>query len=111
MFDVKKAFRSMSGFVLLATFIVSICTLSLSTYADDTVENLSVPQAATDSINVNSADALLLAKKLKGVGIKKAEAIIRYREINGSFTTLDDLMKVKGVGKSIINRNKVAIAF
>jgi len=40
-------------------------------------------------------------KTLKGVGEKKAEAIIEYRKKNGSFKTKEDLMKVRGIGKKL----------
>ena len=52
-------------------------------------------------IDLNSADAKTLAS-IKGVGEKKAEAIIDYREKNGKFTTIDDVLKVKGIGNKLL---------
>ena len=49
-------------------------------------------------VNINTATVEEL-KILKGVGEKKAEAIIEYRKKNGSFQTKEDLMKVRGIGK------------
>ena len=46
-------------------------------------------------VNINTATVEEL-KTLKGVGEKKAEAIIEYRKKNGSFKTKEDLMKVRG---------------
>ncbi|MDO8828402.1 helix-hairpin-helix domain-containing protein [Methylophaga sp.] len=53
---------------------------------------------AADKININkaSADELQL---LKGVGPSTAEAIVQYREENGTFSSVDDLVNVKGVGE------------
>ena len=51
-------------------------------------------------VNINTATVEEL-KTLKGVGEKKAEAIIEYRKKNGSFQTKDDLMKVRGIGKKL----------
>ena len=51
-------------------------------------------------VNINKATVEEL-KTLKGVGEKKAEAIIEYRKKNGSFKTKEDLMKVRGIGKKL----------
>ncbi|MDR2080571.1 MAG: helix-hairpin-helix domain-containing protein [Campylobacteraceae bacterium] len=52
-------------------------------------------------IDLNSADAETLAS-IKGVGEKKAEAIIEYREKNGKFTKIEDVLKVKGIGDKLL---------
>ena len=58
-------------------------------------------EAAKDGkVNINTATVEEL-KTLKGVGEKKAEAIIEYRKKNGSFKTKEDLMKVRGIGKKL----------
>lgn len=51
-------------------------------------------------VNINTATVEEL-KTLKGIGEKKAEAIIEYRKKNGSFKTKEDLMKVRGIGKKL----------
>lgn len=51
-------------------------------------------------VNINTATVEEL-KTLRGVGEKKAEAIIEYRKKNGSFKTKEDLMKVRGIGKKL----------
>ena len=51
-------------------------------------------------VKINTATVEEL-KTLKGVGEKKAEAIIEYRKKNGSFKTKEDLMKVRGIGKKL----------
>ncbi|MGD9152071.1 MAG: helix-hairpin-helix domain-containing protein [Gammaproteobacteria bacterium] len=51
----------------------------------------------TAKININKADADALAA-IKGLGAKKAEAIVAYREANGNFKSIDDLTNVKGIG-------------
>lgn len=48
-------------------------------------------------VNLNSASAVEL-QTLPGIGPKKAEAIIIYRELHGSFATIEALMEVKGIG-------------
>ena len=56
--------------------------------------------AKEGKVNINTATVEEL-KTLKGVGEKKAEAIIEYRKKNGSFQTKEDLMKVRGIGKKL----------
>lgn len=48
-------------------------------------------------ISINTADLNTLCQ-LKGIGENIAKRIIEYREINGPFSTIDELMKVKGIG-------------
>lgn len=51
-------------------------------------------------VNINTATVEEL-KTLKGIGEKKAEAIIEYRKQNGSFKNKEELMKVRGIGKKL----------
>ena len=51
-------------------------------------------------VNINTATVEEL-KTLKGIGEKKAEAIIEYRKENGSFKNKEELMKVRGIGKKL----------
>lgn len=67
--------------------------------------------ALAGEINVNTADAATLAAELDGVGQARAEAIVAYRERHGDFETLEDLLKVKGIGKAIIEKNAENIRF
>lgn len=55
-------------------------------------------QANGEKVNINTATAADL-QKLNGIGEKKAEQIIAYREQKGSFKKIEDLMQVSGVGE------------
>lgn len=57
-------------------------------------------------VNVNTADAETIASELKGIGPAKARAIVSYREENGPFETVDDLLKVKGIGEKVLEDNR-----
>ncbi|WP_311062779.1 ComEA family DNA-binding protein [Halomonas sp. DWK9] len=65
---------------------------------------------AVAPINVNSADAELLAE-LPGVGPSRAAAIIEERENNGAFTDADDLTRVSGIGPATVDRMREQITF
>lgn len=49
-------------------------------------------------VNINKADANAL-QTLPGIGPSKADAIIEYRETNGSFQTVEDLLNISGIGE------------
>jgi len=57
-------------------------------------------------VNINTADAKTLAANINGVGNKKAEEIVQYRDKHGPFKSADDLTKVKGIGPSLIEKNR-----
>ncbi len=59
-----------------------------------------------EKLNINTASAEQLARIMKGVGIKKARAIIRYRKQHGPFTRLEQLLLVKGIGPKTLARNR-----
>ena len=56
-------------------------------------------------VNINSASAQEIASALKGIGLKKAQAIVDYRDQNGDYTSADELLEIKGIGKKIIDKN------
>lgn len=63
------------------------------------------------TININEASAMEIAEALQGVGEKRAQAIVAYREKNGAFQTLDDLKAVKGIGDKTLEDNASKISF
>ena len=56
------------------------------------------PSSASGLVNINSATASEL-QTLSGVGESTANAIVRDREQNGPFSSVDDLMRVSGIGE------------
>jgi competence protein ComEA len=53
--------------------------------------------AEFQKININTADAWLLAA-LPGIGDVRAQAIIAYRQQNGPFRDINELLNVQGIG-------------
>lgn len=62
--------------------------------------------AETDvKININTATAEELTE-LPGIGEKKAEAIIEYRNQHGAFSSTDELLNVSGIGEATYGKFK-----
>ncbi|MBK5342871.1 helix-hairpin-helix domain-containing protein [Pseudomonas sp. TH49] len=66
----------------------------------------SIAPSASEKVDLNGADAATLQKQLSGVGEAKAKAIVAYRDTNGPFASVDELLEVKGIGKAILDRNR-----
>ncbi len=57
-------------------------------------------------VNINTADAATLARELSGVGLKRAQAIVDYRQKHGPFKSADELALVKGIGPAAVAKNR-----
>ena len=68
-----------------------------------------VPDARVVTVNINTADAATLAERLTGVGMSRAQEIVRYRESFGAFDSVDELADVKGIGPSTVDKNRSRI--
>lgn len=58
---------------------------------------------AATPFNINKADVKTLST-LKGIGGKKAQAIVNYRKIHGKFASSSQMSHIKGISKNSINR-------
>jgi competence protein ComEA len=61
---------------------------------------------ASEPININTADANTIAEAMYGVGTKKAKAIVDYRSQHGPFQSLDELLRVRGIGPNTLERSR-----
>lgn len=64
------------------------------------------PKVQSDKVDLNQADASTLQRVLAGVGEAKAKAIVAYRDSNGPFSSIDELLEVKGIGNAILDKNR-----
>lgn len=80
----------------MKNFILSLILMAVFT----TQISLAAP------VNINDATAQELAENLQGVGIKKAQAIVQYREKIGGFQSQKQLLNVKGIGKATLEKNQ-----
>ena len=66
------------------------------------------PMLSTNKISLNQASVDQL-QQLQGVGLKKAQAIVAYRQTQGPFKTIDELQQVRGIGPAIFAKNKTRL--
>ena len=59
-------------------------------------------------VNINTASQDQLTQ-LSGIGPKKAQAIVDYREAHGDFKSADDLTQVKGIGPKTLSEDRAMI--
>ena len=57
------------------------------------------------ALNINNASIEQL-EQIKGIGARKAQAIVEYRLQHGNFSQVDDLVKVKGIGSTFLENNR-----
>ena len=62
------------------------------------------------TVNINAA-TLEELQTIKGIGKKKAEAILQYRKEHGPFRTKEDLLQVKGIGKKALEAIESQVTF
>ena len=70
--------------------------------------NGEVDHSEAGKININTASASEL-QSLKGIGKKRAEQIVKDREVNGPFMSPQDLTRIKGIGPKTLAKNLAMI--
>jgi competence protein ComEA len=112
----KKAAAGQSRLLIQSLLLALAVTAGQPSLAQNdatTAEEASVAPLAGDlvQVNINEADATTIADILVGVGVSRAMAIVEYREEHGRFTSLEQLVEVKGIGEATIFNNKDRIRF
>ncbi len=87
----------------MALLALSLLATTSAYSMAETVDSANV-QKHMLTINVNQAGVEELSQ-LKGIGEVKANAIVNYRKLNGHFSSLEDLLKVKGIGDKVLADN------
>ena len=72
--------------------------------------NMTPSNAKQEKVNINTA-TLEELQTIKGIGKKKAEAILQYRKEHGVFRTKEDLLQVKGIGKKALEAIESQVTF
>ncbi|MFT4836681.1 MAG: competence protein ComEA [Psychromonas sp.] len=89
--------------------LLTICSLLVIPFSqqvlavDKVDQSVQMTSQVVEKIDVNQATGQQLAV-IKGIGEKKAQAIIDYRETNGDFADLNELVEVKGIGEATLEK-------
>ena len=93
--------------------LLSSVTLMLPVHANVTpqkqppiVKHATEIKTASNKIDLNKADVSQLTGSFKGIGKKRAEAIIAYRDGHNGFKSLEELAEVKGFGQRFLDTNR-----
>jgi len=89
-----KNYKRILAFLIVVLFVISMVPLVL---ADE-----------GKKININTATVEELVN-LDRIGLKYAERIVQYRETNGPFVKVEDIMMVKGIGSKTLEINRDVI--
>ena len=74
------------------------------------LSNTTPSNSKQGTVNINTA-TLEELQTIKGIGKKKAEAILQYRKEHGAFRTNEDLLQVKGIGKKALEAIESQVTF
>jgi competence protein ComEA len=95
----------MKLFRVLCAVLIAFCMVGVGTANAASNQPAKTQAVATQSVDINSADVQTL-EGLKGVGEKKAQAIVSYRTKNGEFKSVDNLTAVKGISDKFLAKLK-----
>lgn len=94
--------------VVLSFFVISLSTEAMAQDVK-TVVSPPVEQQSVKKINLNNATVQELTGSFKGIGKKRAEAIVSYRDEHGEYKSVEDLAHVRGLGQAFVNSHLVQL--
>ncbi len=109
--------NQMRKFLAVVT-VTSLTMLACHTYASGLTGNVAqqkshvtspAPQLSTHKINLNKAESQDIAHVINGIGEKRAQAIVKYRQVHGSFKAIDELSNVPGLGGNFVKNHYAAL--
>ena len=90
---------------ILEKYKNEICICDCPDITNDACINTERTEENNILININTASKEELMT-ISGIGQSKAESIIKYREENGLFNTIDDIKNVSGIGETLFEEIK-----
>lgn len=97
----------LSQLMALSLMLVVLALQPEASFAQD-ADSESVAQRLTQ-LDINTADAAELAAGLQGVGLVKAQEIVKYRTLYGDFIAVEELADVKCIGMATVEKNRHVI--
>lgn len=104
-----KCFGSLKRLLPLFFSLALVACLPVAVHAvDEAAGAVAVEQV--ERVDINTASAEEIARVLVGVGPAKARAIVQYREANGNFSEVEQLLEVRGIGAATMEKNRERIS-
>ncbi len=108
-----------SNRILLGVVLLTVSSVTMAQTVNQRKATIAIqlfliaiaPAEAPQVVNVNFDDAPTLETNLLNVRPDQTRAIVSYRERHGEFESLLDLLKVEGLDRELIVRNKNLIGF
>ncbi len=94
----------MKPMISLVISLLLVCLAAPMSFAEAEIE-AGAELAKMEAININTADLETLGQ-LEGIGEKKAQAIVAWREENGKFVSVEQLVEVSGIGAATLEANR-----
>ena len=88
--------------VALVAFVL-VASIAPEAFAAPPSAPRSAGESPAVSVDINTADATTLMT-VPGIGKSLAQRIVDFRQKNGAFTKVDDLVKVQGIGERSLER-------
>jgi len=84
--------------ILALVSLVAVQPLAAAAHTQTAPARAAKPAAPSGQVNINTASAADL-DALPGIGAKTAALIVEYRQKNGPFKKIEELMNVRGIGE------------
>lgn len=101
------AYFKLAKIAVLTVSLAFVTGINAQTKAID--QDKALTSSAVTKLNVNSASVEQLIK-IKGLGPKKAKAIIQYIQQNGALVSLDELLEIRGIGQKLLGKLKTQLS-
>lgn len=91
---------------IAAAFLSCVTTFQAQASLSPKIPSEVKASVLTKKIDLNKANLSSLIGSFKGIGKKRAEAIISYRESHSGFKSIEELADVKGFGQHFVTANQ-----
>lgn len=90
---------------IFAALVIALGSVGFAV-ADSASQSGDPVLSIVETVNINEADAETIATALHRIGLKRAQDIVAWRDANGKFTSVEQLLEIKGIGKATLELNR-----